>query len=144
MPDHRAIAILDSFKSRITDLPLAGDRVYSGRLFEFSNAPSHSIYLGPANVDAGKTPFIDQTQLIRDEILVVGAESELDELLLNFHAEAYASIMADYTLGLAYVIDTVLESMSDPEYIDDGKRPALAAVFTWRVMYRHSISSVSA
>lgn len=139
MADHRGIAILRAFKDLLINLPLVGDNVFSGRVYDLSNVPSHSIYLGPATVDANNTAFSDEIQMVRDEILVVGSEVELDELLLNVHAEAYVAVKEDYTLGLPYVIDTVFDGMSDPEYIDDGKRPALSAVFTWRVTYRHSI-----
>ena len=145
MADHRAIAIIDAFSDLIKGLPLVSDNVFKGRTYDLDNMPSHSLYLGSADVSETNVAFVNQSQLIRDEVFVsAGAEEDLDALLLNVHAEAYVAIAADRQLGLAYVIDTTLESMSEPDYIDEGKRPILSAVFTWRVTYRHSYTDPSA
>lgn len=143
MANHRGIAIIDQFTTLLMNKPLVGDNVFKGRIYDMRNTPSHSIYLGSATVSEINIGRIDVSQLVRDEVVVVGAEEELDELLLNVHAEAYQAIMVDKTLGLAYVEDTVLESMTQPDYIGEGKRPILSAVFTWRVDYRHSVTDPS-
>lgn len=140
MADHKAIAIVDAIRDLFLDLPLTGDNVFKGRTYDLENMPSHSLYLGSADATQANIVFEDQSQLIRDEIFVTaGREEDLDALLLNVHAESYAAIATDRTLGLAGVVaDTVFEGMSEPDYIDEGKRPVLSAVFTWRVNYRHS------
>lgn len=144
MADHRAVAILNTFRDLMTNLPITGDNVFKGRVFDFDNTPSHSIFLGAAPVESLNTVEVVVDQLIRDEITVAGPEDELDELLLAVHAESYVAIMADATLGISYVIDTELQGMNEPDYIADGRRPILTAVFTWRVSYRHSYLDPSA
>lgn len=138
MTDHRAIGVVNRFCELYTNLPLVGENVFKGRVYDYDNTPSHSIYLGAADVDIANTQVADVVQLIRDEIVVVGHESEVDALLLNVHKESYVKVMEDYTLGLSYVEEVELQGMSEPDYIDEGKRPILSAIFTWRVMYRHS------
>ncbi len=144
MADHRVIAVLEAFKTAYEGLPIVGDNVFTGRIEDFENTPSHSLFLGGADVENQNNAFVDQVQLIRDEVTVVGKEHEVDALLMNVHRDAYAAIMADPTLGLDYVQDTMLQSMSEPDYIEDGNRPILSAVFTWRVHYRHSYTDTSA
>jgi len=138
MSDHRAIAILDAFTTALLDLPSVGDNVFKGRIQDFENTPSHSIYLGQSTAEINNTSIVDQAQIIRDEITVAGREEELDAELLNIHREAYVAIMADITLGLPFVIDTFLVGMAEPDYNDEGRYAIQTAVFTWQVNYRHS------
>lgn len=135
---HRAVDIVEVIHDLLLDLPLVGQNVFKGRVYDFENTPSHSLFLGSAEADTTNTQVTDEQQLIRDEITVVGAEDELDKLLLEVHAEAYKKIMADPQLGLAFVHETEYLGMAEPDYIEEARRPILQAVFTWRVTYRHS------
>lgn len=135
---HRAVDIVEAVHTLLLDLPLVGPNVFKGRVYDFDNAPSHSLFLGAADADTTNTQVTDEQQLIRDEITVVGREEELDKMLLEVHAEAYVKLMADITLGLAFVQQIEFLGMSEPDYIEEARRPILQAVFTWRVTYRHS------
>jgi len=135
---HRAVDILAAFHALIVDLPLVGQNVFKGRVWDYDNTPSHALFLGASQADTTNTQVTDEDQLIRDEITVVGPEEELDKKLLEVHAEAYVALMADLTLGLSYVQEIAFIGMTEPEYIEQSRRPILQAVFTWRVTYRHS------
>lgn len=136
---HRAVDVVEAVHGLLLDLPLVGQNVFKGRVYDYdNNTPSHSLFLGSADAETTNTQVTDEQQLIRDQITVTGSEEILDKTLLEVHAEAYVKIMADITLGLAFVQETEYLGMSEPDYIEEARRPILQAVFTWRVTYRHS------
>lgn len=135
---HLANQVLAAFKAAID---LTEQTVYLGRVYDVDRTPAHSIYLGPAQMAGNNLAFVDVNQTIRDEMSVTGLEEEIDQIMLEAHAAAYKEIMKDRTLGLpSFVLDTELESMSEPDYIADGAKPILSVVFNWSVKYRHSLN----
>lgn len=138
---HRAVDVLAAIHALFLDLPLVGQNVFKGRVYDFENVPAHSLFLGAADAESTNTVVTDEQQLIRDEITVAGPEDELDQMLLEVHAEAYVKIMADITLGLPYVQEVEYLGMAEPDYIEETRRLILQAIFTWRVTYRHSYNN---
>ena len=144
---HRAESILSAVETTLTGLATTGTRVQRGRVYPVETAPALSIYMGSDDTsgDYGATNlgFVDRMLevVVRSHIKVT---TDLDTDLNQIRAEVYAAMMADYTIGLAYIINTWLVSDAQPSLSADGEQPTATQDMIYRVHYRHSYASAEA
>ena len=144
---HRAESILQSVETTLTGLTTTGTNIQRGRVYPIETTPALSVYMGSDDTsgDYGATNvgFVDRVLevIIRSHIKLT---STLDTDLNKIRAEVYAAMMADYTLGLSYVINTWLVSDAQPSLSADSEQPTATQDMTYRVHYRHSYASAEA
>lgn len=150
MTTHCSIQVRDKFKDLVTDLDTTGENLFLGRDYELGEGLENalSLYLDDLNPvnPSGYTniAFSDKFQEIIIRIHVKASEPDLDGLFLQIHSEIYAAIMADRTLGLAFVRDTIEFGFARPVYSSASGRPTVTVDTRWRVEYRHSLTDITA
>ncbi len=150
MADHRSLQIRDAIKTLITGLATTGSRVYVGRSYELPAADDNALSLrlgelAPVDNDGySNVGYADSLQEFIIRIHCKGSEADLDGAFLLIHKEVYTALMVDHTLGLAFVHDIVSFGFAPPIYESSSDRPTVSVDSRWRVMFRHSLTDISA
>ena len=138
---HHAESIMQAIVAAATDLATTGARVYRGRAYAVPAADSNAIRIWQGDDDS-ITQFVGDgvVSLLSVSLEAVASEAtaQIDTTLNAIREEVTVALMADYTLGLAYV-ESVLEVGADePEISGDGDSPRASMKMDWQVIYHHS------
>lgn len=138
---HRAESIIEAVRARLTGLTTTGANVFRGRRYPIPDAklPALLIYLGPDE------PLAEYSQELIDSRLTIYVEGrvktsadQVDSVLNKIREEVTIALQADYTQGLAYVIDTEEGEAEEPEISNEGEKPAAGMRMHWHFHYRRS------
>ena len=141
---HKAEQVLVAFKSTVTGLATTGANTQRGRLYDLVNLPALVVEKGiDARVAEKNMAVIDRILSIK-VTAVVQAVEELESSLNQIAAEVYASLMADHTMGLDFVIDLNFSDDGAPVIETGGETPIALMEMTYDIMYRHSYASTEA
>lgn len=146
---HREQEIFNAIVTAVTGLTTTGSNVYPHRVYDLpaSNAAAIGVRLGPSvpTADDGyqNISFVDRLCVVYTRVHLKVTEASLDDQLLKVEREIWQAIMADRTLGLAFVIDTQPGGREESE-LDQAEKPTLACDIEWRVLYRHSLTDPGA
>lgn len=149
----RAESILAAVKTTLTGLTTTGARIQRGQIYghQASDLPAIAIFMGADQPELEhQTGLIDWELTIRVESTAqvdaqyTTEDSGLDTELNTIREEVHAALMADPTLGLAYVIDTVPGPAAEPILSGDGGEPTGSQVLEFIVKYRTSRSDIGA
>lgn len=144
---HRAEQIIAAVKTTLTGLTTTGARVYRGRVTALAdtNLPALCIYQGAdTELMQFSQALIDSELTITIEVLVKTSSEQVDTLLNLIRKEVAIALRADYTQGLAFVINTMEGTADAPELSGDGEKPAAAMKLEWKFHYRRSRTDPSA
>ena len=152
MADLLAEQILAAVKTLVTGLTTTGANVQRGQVYghEQADLPALGVFMGPDTPDQEyQTGFIDWELVILIEATAeAGAaytdlDSGIDTTLNQIRKEVHAAIMADHTLGLAFVIDTTPGPAQQPTLSGEGSEPTGSQVLEFTVNYRTSRADAS-
>jgi hypothetical protein len=143
---HRADQIID----RIVTLMPATAAAFKHRTLPLSDSdgelPANSVCMGAdtppdSNDGFSNLAFIDSS-LIVDVVHRCRAATEEEALvaLVDMRRDVHVALMADDTLGLAFVIGTYYSGADEPERDAEQDRAAGRLVSHWRVHYRMNIT----
>lgn len=138
---HRAESIIDTVKTRVTGLTTTGSNVFRGRVYpaQASELPGLWLYLGPDEPQADYSQdLIDSLLTVHIEAAVKSPTAQIDTELNKIREEVTIALQADYTQGLAYVIDTLEGEVAEPELSGEGEQPVGVLRMTWQFLYRRS------
>jgi len=142
---HRAESIMDAVNTAITGLTTTTTRVVRARVRTIESAPALSLEQGGDDVNPDSSNFPKVRRDLNVKIILHVKNNVTYEQDLNtMRAEVFAAMMADRTLGLAYVID--VESMGDdePEFTGDADQIVGRQQMNFVVKYSHSWDSAEA
>jgi len=154
---NRALAVAQAVKDNIGSGTAAGTRVYLARLRPLTEdrrplpdptAAKTWINVVPGPVatpgDEGQTliQHIEWESTLYVDLYVRSREADWLAAAMGLWAEVHALLMADYTQGLAYVVDTDPLGMDDPEADASSDLVAVAVRTTWRVQFRTSVGDL--
>ena len=153
---NRFQTVLEAFVSTIGLNTEAGERVYRHRArpmtIDRRPLPDPSppvtwinVRLGPVSTpsDDGQT-VISRLDWIQDVFVDIHVNARSDEWLdslMRIYAQIHARLQADYTLGVAGVIQLDALGMDEPE-TDTADQIAAAVRTSWRVHLRTSVASL--
>ena len=119
MADHRAEQIMTALLAKLQPLATTGYSVHRARVYALTSdqVPGISLFMGPdepvddtiqtwSQIDSQLTVYIDAH--VRDANT---AETDINRI----RKEVVLAIMADYSLGLSFVLDAVEGPASEPE-----------------------------
>lgn len=146
MADHKAEQILNAVLSKLTAaavpsaVTIGRDHPYT---YDDSELPAVNITMG---TDKAKQYLLGQ-QVLNDmdiEIEVVAKTSAVLSTTINeIRKEISVALRADYTLGLAFMVELLPTEMAKPEQ-KDGDLPVMGCTTTWLATYQASINDPSA
>lgn len=137
----RAESVLVAFTTAVTGLTQTGARVVRGRVYPVDVVPALTVNMG------GEQPVNQPNTTYQDEYLDVEVmayvkdNASVDGALNKIRAEVYAAILADYTLGLEYVLDTQWMGRDAPNRSGEMENKSARQTMNFRVHYRHSYLS---
>ncbi|WP_445362053.1 hypothetical protein ACJJIQ_00030 (plasmid) [Microbulbifer sp. ANSA003] len=139
---HVSQQLLDAVTAAVTGLTTTGNQVEQTRIYAHDKLPALSVRLGERRVDSmlGNS-FVNAEQDIHIDIYVAGKPEEIDEKMLKIDGEIHAALMADYALGLGFVLDCDAQGLSEPDTEHAGKARAVATS-SWKYLIRHSTTSL--
>lgn len=138
--EHRAESIMAAIVASVTGLTTTGANVYRARVYpvEVTGLPAIVVLQGEDNT---------QTELLADEVtsrLTVNLDAiarepanQIDTTLNLIREEITVALMADYTLGLAYVEGIMEQIAEEPDILGDGDAPMAQMRTVWDVTYHH-------
>lgn len=138
----RSESIAAAFTTAVTGLTTTATRVVRGRVYPTDVLPALTVNMGEEQI-AEQPDMAEQDEFLTiDVTILVKDTATLDTALNQIVAEVYAAIMADRTLGLAYVHDTAWMGRGAPDRVADAEKPVAQQTLVFRVHYRHSYSSM--
>jgi len=153
MADARSEQIIAAIKALLIGLTTTGANVQRGQVYEHEAAklPALSLYMG-SDVPAGEhqTGLIDWDLSVNivATVSVIAAytanESLVDRDLNQIRKEVHAVMMADYTLGLAFVIDVAPGIAAEPVLSGESATPHGSQSIEYIISYRTSRADISA
>ncbi len=145
MADLHAEQIMVAAKSAITGLTTTGSNVERGRTRPATGDDALSVYMG------NDSPVMDLGPGLMDWDLEVIIEAhtrssteQIDSRLNQVRKEVHLAMMADHTLGLAFVIDVMPGPANEPELDAENNKPAGSQRIVYTVRYRASRNDLSA
>ncbi len=146
MPEHRALQVLKAARDiLIAAQTYAGSNVEIGRVARIDEGGAIDIWLGPDTpineFGTDNTQTIDSTLMVYVDLHARSPEHPelVLERIMQMRAETHAALLADYTLGLAFVISCRYQGAEDfsPDNVGDNVG-ALRTV--WDIAYRMDYS----
>ncbi|WP_160153341.1 hypothetical protein [Microbulbifer sp. ALW1] len=136
---HISKQLLAAVTMAVTGLPSTGDRVQQSRTYAHHKAgPALNVRLGerrPTSTLSNAVANAEQDIFI--DIAVAGPADTIDDLLLDVDAEIHQALMADYSLGLGFVLDCNPQGLSEPD-LEQAEKPKAVATSAWRYEVRHN------
>lgn len=147
MADLRAEQILAAIASTLTGLTTTGANVQRAQIYphELTKLPALSIFSGddiPDSeldlnlIDWRLTVLIEATVKIAPSYTGYGTALETD--LAQIRKEVHTALLADHTLGLAFVLDVLPGTAQKPDLNGDAEIPIGSQILQFQVMYRSS------
>ena len=143
---HRAEQILASVLTTVTSLTTTGANAKRNYLHPFDAAVTSGIYviMGsdiPVDLSDRNLAYIDYNLEV---ILSVHVKNSTPETQINLiKKEITIALMADYTQGLAFVLDTMELGWEQPELVD-AEKPTAVVQGRFEIKYRRSLTDPSA
>ncbi len=143
----RAETILATVKTLLTGLTTTGSNVQRGQIYghQAADLPALAIFMGADQPELEQqTGLIDWELTLRVESTVLidaeytADDAGLDTQLNLIREEVHAALMADHTLGLAFVIDVTPGAAGEPNLSGDGAEPIGSQVLEFLIQYRSS------
>jgi len=143
---HRAEQVIDAVVAKLVTAGIAAEK---HRILSYSpdmELPAISVRMGPDQpLETQNTTFIDSLLSIVITAVVSGAnESEAIASLMVLRTSSHVALMADQTLGLAFISDTRYGGASAPELETLGEGIAARQETQWQIPYRMAIGNPSA
>lgn len=138
---HRAEQIMAAVQTLVTGLTTSGARVDRGRAAEIpvDDTPALRVALGQdIIVDPWAHDLLDSDLDVHIEAHAYGTATNIETLLNLMREEVNIALMANYTLGLAFVHSIVEVGAGRPGLEGEMAKPAGAMELHYRVRYRRS------
>lgn len=142
MAQHRRETVMTTLKAAITGLTTVGANVFRQREYDqpVTVLPSYNLQQGDEEVLTGDEDvysFSDRDLAVVIEMRTRGT-SQPETSLNQIDQEAMAAILADRTLGLAWVFDTVEQTTTAVETDVSGDQPVAMFTKLFLIKYRTS------
>ncbi len=146
MTDLRAEQILDAVKTNLTNLATTNKNVNRGRIYKYEDAglPALNIVMGDDQIIDELVSGLFNWQLQVIIIVTIKTIDELETRLNKIRKEVHVALMADYTQGLSFVIDTAPSTATRPELTGEGEKPTASQQLEFLITYRTSRADPSA
>ena len=138
---HRAESIIEAVKTNVTGLTTTGTRVFRGRVYALADTelPALCVYLGPDKIIGQYSHAKYDCELtINIEAVVKSSTVQVDTTLNLIREQVAIALQADYTQGLAYVLNTIEGDADAPELSGEGEKQSAALKMEWKFHYRRS------
>lgn len=142
----RVEEIMDSIVSILTGLTTTGNNVVRGQVYDLAETqvPGLAIFMGEDILeDELSNSVYDWNLSIYIESKAAESTTQIDQVLNTIRGEVHAAIMADYTLGLNFVIDTDPVIAPEPDLSAIGAKPIGTQRLQYVVKYRTSRTDLS-
>lgn len=136
--------ILDAVQTNLTGLTTTGTNAYQNRVYPIQNLPAINVRYGAQQMNTIAPNVIDNTVEIIVDAYCKAQENQLDDTLIKIQSEVHAAMMADYTQGLNFVIDTTPIGASAPDVSDESETPTAVKTISFQITFRHSETSLEA
>ena len=138
---HRAESIIVAVLATVTGLVTTGANVNRGRTSKRAVTVANAL-----DVNLGGDEFIqDLSQTLQDWELTVTIDSytksptaQIDTQLNKIREEVTVALNANYTQGLAYVLNTAEGDAGAPEVSGEGEQASGGQRMAWKFRYRRS------
>jgi len=145
---HRAEQVIAAFVTAVTGLTTSGANVARGRdtPWPLETTDALNVYMGPEALIEDESDFPDGywVQTIFIDVKTRQASVQVDTQLNLMRAEITAAIMADHTLGLAFVQWSQEGDTDEPTIDKSGEQPMASVRTSWLVKYRRNWSDTTA
>ena len=138
---HRAESIVVAVLDKVDSLTTTTTHAYRGRVrpLQESELPALFVYMGADEI----TQHLLQGQLdslltLHLDAVVKTASAQVDTVLNTIRSEVTVALQADYTQGLAYIIDTKEIGADAPDLSGEGDQRTGTMRMTWQIHYRRS------
>lgn len=138
---HRAESILAVVITKLTGLTTTGTNVFRGRVYAIpdANLPALAVYQGEDKVIGQYAQAKYDCELtVNVDAIVKTSATQVDTLLNTIREQVVIALQADYTQGLAYVLNTIEGDTSAPELSGEGDKPSASVRMEWKLHYRRS------
>lgn len=138
---HRAESIVVAVLDKVDSLTTTTTHAFRGRVRPLQEAelPAVFVYMGPDEIIQhllqGK---LDSVLTVYIDAVVKTASAQVDTTLNLIRSEITVALQADYTQGLAYIIDTKEIGAGEPDLSGDGDQRTGVLRTTWQIHYRRS------
>lgn len=145
MATDRAEQILSAVKTLVTGLTTTRQSAYRGRIYNYTedSLPAVGVYQDGTRTEFAKHSYLDHMLSITIELMVKEPSEVLDTKANLIKKEIHAAMMADYTLGLSFVINTIPKGDEGIEFPND-ESPVAVMKTLWDVHFRTSLTDLSA
>ena len=149
MADARNEQIISGIVTTLSvpGLATTGTNVYRGRTYPLQNVelPALAVYMGPeALVDELLSDFLDWDLSVYIEAYVQTVAELVDTVLNRIRKEVHIAIMADYSQGLSFVLETTPGNITETIANGEGNQPVISQRFEYIIRYRTSRTDISA
>lgn len=142
---HRAESIMAAVETAITGLTTTGARVVRARVRTVENAPALSLEQGADDVNPELSNYPKLARELNVKVIAHVKDNDTADTNLNLiREEVFSAMMADRTLGLAYVVDVDLIGDDEPEFTGDSDQIVGRQQMNFVVKYRHSWTDAGA
>lgn len=129
-----------AFTTLVTGLTTTSTRVHRGRVYPVDTVPALSVFQGadePVDDDSQSWPVMDSVLTVYVDAHV-RQTSTTEGTLNQIRKELTVALMADWTLGLAFVHRVIEGPANEPERGPDAEKPTQVMRTEWRVHYRRN------
>lgn len=142
---HRAESITAAVVTTVTGLTTTGTRVFRGRVRTVETAPAITVSMGGDDIVPEQSAYPRQYRDLHIKITSHVENNTAPDTQLNLiREEVYNALLADRTLGLAYVIDIALIGDDEPELSGEAEKITGSQQMNFVVKYFHSWSDAGA
>lgn len=147
MADHREEQILAQVTTLVTGLVTTGANVDRGRQEEIPTDKLPALRVAGGDdtiVDPWAQALVDSELDVSVFAHVHDSATNVETKIIQIRKEVAIALLADYTLGLAFVLSIVEVGARKPLLAGDLAKPAAAREFLFKVRYRRSRTDPSA
>lgn len=137
---HKAETILAGIKTLLTGLTTTGNNISRNPVYAWAEEelPALSVNMGPDTIiteSSRNDRIYSQLQVRITAHCAATQASHPDTTLNQIRLEVTQALMADHTLGVAWVIDINEQETSEPEFSGDTEVPRARQTFNYAVNY---------
>lgn len=136
---HRAESVIATVVTKITGLTTTGANVYRGKATPIAESVSNAIrvYMGEDNMLGEYSHLLMDWQLtVYVESFAKSPTAQIDTQLNLIREQVTIALQADYTQGLAYVLNTIEGDAGEPELSAEGAQAMATQRLEWKFHYR--------
>ncbi len=141
---HKSIVIRNAIVSLLGSLETSGvvKEITKGARLT-NDHPSISVLIGSDDVANKNSAFINWELTVYTDIYISSSDEDVDALTQDVRKEVHKLIMADYTLGLAFVTEVDPLGQQDPKHSDESDLYTSVTRVAWLVRYRTNVADPS-